>query len=443
MNRALLALLPLATLPFLSLPGCNPTTAGGGDGGADGGPVVNTCPKPTGTGVKHNDWVNADETWKAADSPHIVTFGLRIAKGTTLTIEPCAEVRLQKGYSLVVEGNLVAQGTASNPITIGADDAANPWGFLQVYAPGTIKLAYTTVKDGGGETSNAYGMIEARGDQLAPAQEILKLDHVTVENSAGYGISLREGGALTADSTALTITKSKIAPMRIVPRLATNIPDGNYKGNDADVIVVETSAYGEVNYEDVTYHDRGVPYLIGGPNSLGDFRVGPKHFTLTLEAGVIFGFKKAGRLLVQDSGTSTGVIVAKGTTASPVVFTSAADPAAPGDWMGLEIGKVADPNFSLDHVEIDYAGGPSGSTGHHCYMGQQWQDEAAISIYHEPVGNYVTNSLIAESKADGINNAYAGAYHDFKATNQFMNVAGCQVTQPLPTMGVCPNMGCP
>jgi hypothetical protein len=416
----------------------------GGSGGVDAAPV-NTCAPVTGPGTTHKDTISADETWKAADGPHVVTFGIKVAKGATLTIEPCAEVRIQKQYAIVVEGALVANGTPSNPISFVPDDPSMPWGYLQVFAPGTMSLAYATVSGGGGETTNSFGMIEARGDQTLPAQKILKLDHVTLTDSAAFGVSLRAGGAFTDDSQAVTITKSKSAAMRILPRLAGNVPTGTYTGNADDSIVVETEAYGEVNYEDVTFHDRGVPYKIGGDKTFGDLRVGPSHFTLTLEAGVKFAFKKGGALRAVDSGTTTGVLVANGTATSPVVFTSVEAAPAAGDWLGIQIGKVADA-FKLDHVEIRYAGGPSLSSGHHCQpnsTSQSTNDDAALAIYHEPGGEYLTNSLVADSAGDGVDNAYTGTYVDAKATNTFTNVAGCSVTRPLPTVGSCQNLPCP
>ncbi|HSQ64272.1 MAG TPA: hypothetical protein VLM85_13690 [Polyangiaceae bacterium] len=435
-------------LLLVAFAGCSPSNPNTNtDAGADA--PVSTCAAPAGPGTQHKDAIAADETWKAADGPHIVTFDINVNAGATLTIEPCAEVRIQNGYSIVVEGNLVAEGTATSPIKIGADDPSTPWGDLQVFAPGTMKLAYATVSDGGGQTVNAYGVIEARGDQLQPAQQVLKVDHVTVSNSASYGVSLRAGGAFTVDSQALTIAGSKKAPMRILPRLASNIPSGTYTGNADDAIVVETESYGEVNYEDVTFHDRGVPYRIGGDTTFGDLKVGPNHFTLTLEAGVKLAFKQNGVLGAVEGSSSTGVIVANGTASQPVVFTSAAPAPAAGDWVGIQFGKVVDPGFKLDHVEIRYAGGASQSSGHHCQpnptvSGQQsLNDDSALAIYHAPASQYLTNSLIADSAADGVDNAYTGTYFDFKPTNTFTNVAGCQVTYPLPTTGLCPNMGCP
>jgi hypothetical protein len=416
--------------------------------GDAGTALPSTCAPPSGAGVTHEDSIAADETWRASDGPHIVTFGIDVQKGATLTIEPCAVVRVRAGYSIVVEGNLNAVGTETNPIAFVADDAASPWGSIEVFAPGTAKLAYATLSDGGGGGGGALGAIEARGDQLAPAQGILAVDHVTVSGSASYGVSLRAGAAFTADSQALTITKSKKAAMRLLPRLATNVPTGAYVGNAEDAFVVETEAYGDVDWEDVTFHDRGVPYRVG-VDSLGALKVGPKHFTLTLEAGVKLAFKKSGVLVADHDVATTGVIVASGTAAKPVVFTSSEASPAAGDWQGVQLGTVADAAFKLDHVEIRFAGGASQASSFHCEPNPtvpgafSTSEDAALAIYHQPAKAYLTNSLIADSARDGVDNAYTGTLVDSKATNTFTNVAGCAQTLPRPSVGQCPDVGCP
>jgi len=427
------------------------TTIGCGDDGAGKLPDAGvSCIAPTGAGVTHNTTISADERWRAADGPHLVSFGINVAAGATLTIEPCAEVRLQKTYSIVVQGDLVAEGTATTPISFVADNPAEPWGFLQVFAPGTLRLAYATVSGGGGEPINAYAMIEARGDQLLPVQPILKLDHVAVTNSADFGVSVRTGAGFTADSGDVTISGSALAPMRIVPRLATNVPTGTYTGNAEDAIVVETEAYGDVAVEDVVFHDRGVRYRIGGGQTLGELVVGPAHHTLTLEAGVELAFTPGGRLRVADDGATTGVLAIAGTAASPVVLTSAASVPTAGDWVGVTLGKLADPGFKIDHAELRYAGGPSFANGFHCEpnpptVGQLSLDEdAALTIYHQPAGAVITNSVIADTAGDGVNLAYTGTSVDQLATNSFTNVASCRQTLPRPAAGGCPaTVPCP
>jgi hypothetical protein len=421
----------------------NPVT----DAGVD---ASNSCAAPTGAGTPHVDAIAANETWTAAGSPHLVTASIKVNAGVTLTIEPCATVKLGGSNHIEVDGTLVAEGTADKPITFAQNDA-QPWGYVNVYAPGTISLAYATLTGGGGDETNAYGAIEARGDQTAPAQAILKVRNVTVASSAAYGVSIRAGGAFTADSSALVVTGSKKAPLRINPRLATTVPTGTYTGNGTDAIVVETEAYGDVNVEDVTFHDRGVPYQIGGEKTVGTFKVGGGSAlsTLTIDPNVSFRFIKGGVLHVDTGSTSsaaTGALVAKGSATQPIVFTSAATPPAAGDWVGLDFGNVPSATDKLDHIEVHYAGADPQANGFHCMPNGtvSTNEDAAISIYGQPTAGMITNSLFADIAGAGINLAYKGTAVDFLTGNTFTNVTGCKVTTPKDLSGSCPTSSpCP
>ncbi len=407
----------------------------------DAGPA-STCVAPTGPVVEHSATLTADETW-SADSLHVVKFGFSIKKGATLTIAPCATVQLGAGYSITADGgNLVAQGTPTQPIKLLAADPGQPWGSIVVFAPGTVKLAYATLSDVG--ATSGYGALEARGDQLLPAQEILDVDHVTIKNSQTYAVSLREGGAFTKSSQALTITGGAKSPARIAPRLLSNLPTGSYTGNAVDEITIAPEAYGDVNWEDVVIHDRGVPYKVGDPNSGTRFWIGPKHYTLTIEPGVKLAFGANGVIATKADQGSTGVLVAKGTAAKPIVFTSAAANPNPGDWQGIVFSEKADAANALDHVEVRYGGGPSQANGFHCDPdgGYGKSEDALVTIYAEPGAPFITNSLFSNSKGAGIDLAYTGFTVDMKPTNTFELLVGCKLTRPRPPSGSCPVLPC-
>lgn len=409
------------------------------------------CPIATGTGVTHTS-VAATERWLATDNPHKVGNDLLIHTGVTLTLDPCVEVQMAAGAHITIEGDFIAEGTAETPIRIAAADAAAPFANLGIFAPGTAKLAWVTLQNGGSDT-NSFGVVEARGDQLLPAQPLLKVDNVTVTGAVTYGVSLRSGAAFTADSRDLTVSGAAKGALRVLPRLLSNVPTGKYTGNTVDAIVVETEAYGGVTVEDVTVHDRGVPYLVGGDFSIGDFSVGTGMLstTLTVEAGVVFKFKRqAAAGLFIDSGSADrlahGTLIANGTAEKPIVFTSLEPMPLSGDWRGITFGAKPTPANHLDHVEVRYAGAPSGANGFHCTPDGMFaaSEDAAVTLFGKPSSAFITNSLIADSAGPGINLAYSDSPVDFLPTNTFLRLGGCKVTTPRTMTGPCPSMiNCP
>lgn len=432
--------LALGTLPVLLL-ACGDDGGGTGGGSSTGGPgtgggdVVSACAPVTGDGTTHTE-LTGDETWTAEGSPHIVAADLIVAEGTTLTVAPCSEVRLEPSRRIQVRGTLDATGAADRTILFTATDAAAPWVTLEVTDPGRMTLAHATIENGGAPDATAHAMIDLRGDGTAAAP-VLDVDHVTVRGSGSHGISLRGNAGFAPTSTALTVTGSAAAPLRILPRLASNVPDGDLTGNAEDVIAVEAEVGGNVDLEDVTFHDRGVPYRVGG-DTLPDLVVGPSPVTLTLEPGVELRFGPAGRLIVDVSGDVGGVLSAVGTADAPIVFTSASATPQPGDWVGIWIEHV-DAATRLEHVEIRHAGGPSLANSFHCEPDGTFSDEdALITFWEQPPAGIIADSSLTDSPTRGINLAYTGDPVDLMATNTFENVAGCKISTPRPAEGQCP-----
>lgn len=421
-----------------------------------GGCPALTKPKSGGTMHSYPAQSEADGTvqvWKAEDSPHLVaTYEL---SDIQLTIEPCAYVLMEGPSSITVSrsGKLVAVGTADQPIVIESLDPSEGWDTIETrYVArngetadtigGYIQMAHVTLSDGGTtSTGSADPMIWSHGRDAnvtnLPPNEHLDLQHVTVQRGSSYGVVLDRGATFSSASTDLTITDQKIAPLQIGFRNIDAVPAGSYTGNTQDVIEVVPDVSGLVR--SAVVHPRGVPYLFGEDTNAGRFTVGldtGTSATLTIDPGVTMRFRPRNVLEIAKTGT----LIARGTTADPIVFTSAAASPAPGDWTGIQFLDVPSPASVVDHAHVMYAGDEYQSAGSACSVDNSGARDsyAAISFAERPATALVTNTTIAHSLHNGIGRVWSGAPLDFAPTNTFTSNAGCAQTFPVPTSNVCP-----
>ena len=453
----------MASLLALAPLGCeNPSTGSGvaPDGGGvfqpDGGganvvdpPVASECVPPTKGPTMHQGGSSSDpdnDVWTADGSPHILPYDTTIYK--TVTIEPCAEVLLAATRAITVRGKLIAEGTATKRIHIGAKDAAQPWSNIRT-SNGTVRLAYTTV-DGGGDPLNTNvdiaGMLMMTGtDGTMPTQETLFVDHVTLSGSKSNGAVLSAGAGFAQGSQNLVIQGSTSNPINIAARAAGTLPAGSYTGNGVDAIVLP----GGVFVESATLKNLGVPYNIGTPSgAAGDLRVegptGGPVSTLTIEPGVKLRFKKAGAFYVSfapgNTPATAALIAVGGPAEKQIVFTSWETSPAAGDWLGISFGLIPLATNKLDNVRVEYAGGLSGTENASCRMsGEDAANNAGIRIFGPPPSQFITNTTIANSASYGIERAWrADNVTDFLPTNTFDQVAKCNETFPKDMNGACP-----
>jgi hypothetical protein len=403
-----------------------------------------SCPVTSGGPTSHSTNIFADETWTADKSPHVIAYDTTVT--AKVTLEPCVVVRIAPRVTVTValKGSILGLGTETQPIVIGARDEGKAWAAIRAFG-GSVHLAYSTIEGGGDPLSGAptfAGMVLGQaGSDPAAVKEGFSFQNVLVRGSITNGIVLTGDARFSADSSALTVSGSALYPVSLFPRAVGSLPTGNFKGNGQDEILLPGSGVTEDIIADTTMHERGVPYHVGHATSAGQLRVGTTAgapvATLTIEAGVVVRFKRGGVFEIEkSSGTlpASGALVARGTEAKPILFTSAEASPARGDWIGLAFGSVADPNTVLDHVVIEYAGKETTGGSESCMPGVTM---AAIGIYGgQPAKAFVTNTKIAHSN-DGFNCGWRGAQLDFGATNLFDDVARCKQTNPKDPLGNC------
>jgi hypothetical protein len=434
--------------------------AGGGGAGApapdDDGPDTEPepptqpsgCPAPTkGPTVHEASAIEADETWTADASPHVVT-GFIAVRRATLTIEPCAVVQFEdadSGLTIAYPGSpttgaLIAEGTAERPIRFEGLDGAR-WGHVSIDAGGAARLAHLTMSDGGGYDDRG-GTLQVKGDGALPVRRDVRVSHVAIEGSAGAGVILDRMGAFTADSEDLVVTRSgtELWPHPVITdELGLHtLPRGDYTGNVVDAILVNpTSGL----LESATMKDVGVPYAIGTfPED--HFVVGSgdeaNPAILTIEPGVVLRMHPGTSFEAEHTTgerPASGAIVAEGTAEQPIVFTSGADDPQPGDWQGLWFGGVARAENSFRHVRLEYTGADCGCVLIGCSDIPGYEGAAIFS--QQPPRAFFEDTVVAHGSANGVVLGYRGEVVDMAAGMTFEDLAGCPQTAPHP--GSCPD----
>ena len=426
----------------LLLLGCgSDSPTGGRDAGTDGA-IANQCPTPTSGPTMHPfTTLAADATWTAEGSPHVIgpgsgTFSVR----AHLTLEACAVVELGGHTGIQVDngGVLEALGTEGRFVTITQHTEGTRWDTLSIRSTGQARLTWTLI-GGGGDNNGDHANVSVLGAGTHPFAPLLYVDHVGVAAAKGNGISFLQNAGFVDGSQALVVQGSgaedttNVYPVSISSNALGSLPDGDYTGNAADLIHIMTDSI----VEDVTLHDRGVPYMVGGGGPSGDLTVGIANqplATLTIEPGVEMHFLKEARFGISPGigdFTSTGALIAVGTAARPIVLTAA----GADHWGGVRFSTLIDPRNRMEEVIVDLAGAASGASSHSCTMSSI--DDAAILIFNQPPPTLLTGCTISNSARNGITSDWRGTPVDFTAQNTFTNLVGCAQSVAKDVNGAC------
>jgi sugar lactone lactonase YvrE len=266
--------------------------------------------------------------------PYYPQNPLVIQENATVTLQPGVEMRFGDRSYLSVKsgGQLLANGTADQPIRFTATTTApqaGDWLGL-MFAPGSRgSLAFCDVGYGGVLNQEAVSL----------GSRDVTLSHTTVHHSAEIGIRLTTAGeAPILDH--VTVKDSRTAAIRLEsPEISPRITGLLLQGNARDGIEIRSGAPAVP----VTYPFTGYPYYA---DSLQPTTGG----ILTLQPGVEMRFTPATSLRVLDGGK----LIAEGTAALPIHFTSSASPPDSGPWAGIYFEQGS--GGSLAFCDIGYAG---------------------------------------------------------------------------------------
>jgi len=324
-------------------------------------------------------------TWTNQGIPYYSEGTIRFGSegsGTILHINKgCVFRFLQNAqWDIAYWGNeyasIIADGTADEPIlftSASVSPSAGDWKSINLYS-GTINssINHCIFEYAGGGYFDGLLSIE---------ESSVGITNCTFRNSSSKGITMLSK-ALFSDFGGNSFENNNSFAISIEPNYVNSIIGENtYNG-----IGILINNDGDLNIKgDFVWTNQGVPYTVEGDIRIGS-EVPGTH--LSIEPGTTIKFYENAQLEIAYWGDNYGSFVANGTTAEPIIFTSAKPVPNKGDWKGIKFYEGSS-NCIINNCRIEYAGGNYATNG---------------AIYLDDAGSPLTlgNTVISNSFSNGI-----------------------------------------
>jgi len=304
-----------------------------------------------------------------------------INSGITLTIQPGVIVQFRDpDDALVIDGTLIARGTAANPIRFTSDDAMKEPGqweaiiFRDTTDDANTIMDHCIVEYGAAErianesirfetaspTIMNSTISHSRDDGMLLLRSDLRIENCQFSNNGDFAIAMR------ADS---------------FPRLLNNTAMDNGR-NEIGVFDFNVNRNG-------TWVKDNLPYTL-----VNDVFIN-SGITLTIQPGVIVQFRDPDDALVVD-----GTLIANGTAMQPIHFTSDDEMKEPGQWEQIIFRDTSDDARSvMSNCIIEFGGANA---------------EGSLTFFS--ASPQIMNCAIGNSVSDGIH-----------CNNSSPRITGCRI----------------
>ncbi len=334
--------------------------------------------------------ITHDGTWQAQGAPFQPDPGVSLNGGTTLHIAPGTVMLMNNNASFSVAGTLLAEGTAAAPIIVSssaAQPAPNDWEYIDftAHSADASRFAYVDVSYGGYGGTDGAEVSASNGASPSFTNSVFAF-------SSGDGLYLDDGGRSPVTNCAFANNKS--FAISASADNAALITDAASAAGQTGIQVRGT----EIIHSGV-WEAQNTPFELANGVSVG------RNVSLTIQPGVVMDMLQNGSLEVH------GTLHAVGTSAAPIVFTSAQPTPAPSDWEDIDFSDTGAGGV-LDYVYAEY-GGYTGD-------GEVFAEEGTSPT--------ITHCVFAYSSNNGV---YAeGGSHPTIAFDSFHDDGGAAISLP-------------
>lgn len=300
--------------------------------------------------------LDRNATWRNVGVPYLLgslsiqgTGGsatLTVEAGTTLKLQPRADIQVR------TSGALALAGTAEAPVTITSaksTPARGDWQEIEFYAGSVAAnnvIRHAVVEYGGGDS---YGLVWLQnGASVA-------ISDSTFRQSSDVGIKVEGDTAKLVGFTGNTLVENARGAISLRAGLVADLGPGTYGPNDIDGIVVN----GGTVTRNATWNNLGTRYLVTGSN----FEVNGTGETavLTVAAGTTIAMDQGRSIVVRSNGR----LDLAGTSGNRVTITSDEASPTPGSWVEIDLYSAGN---SWRFADVRY-GSPSTSSDGQVWMG--------------------------------------------------------------------------
>ncbi len=339
----------------------------------------------------------------------LLASGLSVSAGSIVTITPGTTLEFPAGASayglaVVSGGQLIAQGTASRPITF-TSSAVSPqpgdWGYLDLQPGSSTRLSNCDVSYGGAIGRWALLYIRSSG---------VTIENCRLHDSATDGVRLWQDDIaptfrnVTIDHNGLNAIQQY--SVRMTPSFGNVVLRNN--GFDGDRLTGDANG-GATMGRNIKLDGNG---LNGAPFAMNNLSINSGS-VVTLTPGTTLQIEPNGGIGVADNSA----LLAQGAANLPITFTSSLTNPVPGSWNGIDASALS--TVHLAYCDIGYGGnsgaGPQANlqlrgadaSVEHCHIHDSQTDGVRTFSGHVPAS--IAYNTINQNQRCGVLNVFESA----------------------------------